>query len=792
MTKKTKTEDKKRGEAFKDLCEKMGYGGHLSQTQFSEKAGLKGGTISRIFSGDTRTPSTKTIVKIVKELSASGESRESVLDRILEIYEGLYSDNEKKELREECAASEPQTGNADRTQESGRPEPLPGNLRHNLPAPRELIGREQKLNKLLKKLSFESGVHLIGIEGAGGVGKTALILEAASCCRKESEGSGNSSTISPRPPVFDAIIFTSAQTERLDKDGIWREEGAQQTLRDILQTVARVLDVDVSDADRDTLPESIQQILTRQRTLLILDNLETVEDLDAVRSFLCKIPENVKVAIASRHSIPFSDCSIRLERLPQAEATRLVEKRAEANGIKLSSEDAEKLAKKMAGIPLAIVYSVGQLAYYPLKYILERSLPPDGDLARYCLEISVNILKKEEQSYTLFLALAIFRQSASTEAVSAVAAVTGDTAIAEGFARLNQLCLVERYETGRYEMHSIAREYARSQLQALPNFESEARDRWIDWYRQFAGEHGGKDWREWQYFSEIEEEWENLIEATKWSINRQRYDHVLDFWRCIKSYSYARDRNRDLRTFWNLPLEWTKWLLETAEDKEDWSAAAEIKLDLGRNLSLRRDSKDLDIAASFLAGALKRHDNYKDTGFQYDVRISIAILRIKQQKFTLAERSLQEASKLLNEAPKMFDLENERIRVLYYKGQIYYRSEEYDDAKKQFQEMLTSAKSLRWERAEALAQESLAHIAIEQGRLEEAQSLLTKSRRAAEKRQDKCRMAYCDRGLARIEVKNGKFPEASQLFKQAEEAFRSLGMIPEAEETAKEIEQLPQ
>lgn len=802
MTDKKKTiRNREAGQRLKAFCQEKGY---ATQKALAEKTEIDEGTISKIFSGETGKPSEDNVKKIVEALSA--DSREFILDKILEIYENSecpYSDDEKQRLRKKCVPSEP----------------LPQILRHNLKANRgKLIGRERELALLLEALSFESGVHRIGIEGAGGVGKTALILEAARRCKKKSQGSGDSTTISPRPPVFDVIIFTSAQTARFEKDRIWPNQQAERTLREILQTVARVLDVDISDADPDALPESIQQILTRQRTLLILDNLETLEDLEAVGSFLDRIPENVKVAIASRHHIPFScDRLISLKCLPQEKATRLVEERAEGNDkINLSSEDAEKLAKKMECLPLAIVYSVGQLAYSPLglKDILERSLPPDVELARYCVENSINLLKKEQsrQSYKLFLAIAIFRQSPSLEAVSAVAAVRGDRAIAEGFFGLNKLGLVERYETGqqeRYGMHSFAREYARSQLQADPDFESEARDRWIDWYRQFAEKHGGKDWREWQDFSEIEEEWENLTEVIEWCIDRQLYDEVLHFWRYIKSYSYARGRNSDRHSFWTLPLEWTKWLLETAEKKKDWSAAAELNLDLGQKLSLRRDSKDLDRAVTILDKAWKLR-NYKDTdtSFKLDVAISQAHVSIEQEKFARAYGWVQNARKLLNDATKLLaysqenpaecfppsQLEKERIlvRVLFCEGDIYYKTKKYDEAKQKFEAALTKAKSLQWKRAEALAQDWLAHIAIAQGDLETAQKLLTKSREAAEKRQDKCRMAYCDLGLGRIEFKKDNFKEASELFEQAEEAFRSLGMIPEAEETAEEIRKLPQ
>ncbi len=80
---------------------------------------------------------------------------------------------------------------------------------HNMPAPgyTRFIGRADELAHLLAYLSPERGAHLISVDGIGGVGKTALTLEAAYRCLRASRAAADHGPV----PTFDAIIFVSAK-----------------------------------------------------------------------------------------------------------------------------------------------------------------------------------------------------------------------------------------------------------------------------------------------------------------------------------------------------------------------------------------------------------------------------------------------------------------------------------------------------------------------------------------------------------------------------------------------------
>ena len=72
-------------------------------------------------------------------------------------------------------------------------------------------------------------------------------------------------------------------------------------------------------------------------------------------------------------------------------------------------------------------------------------------------------------------------------------------------------------ENHRYSMLPLTREYALAELKAHPDFEREARDRWIGWYLSFSQRYAGQDAKEWQQFDGLGE-WHNLQAVIEWCI----------------------------------------------------------------------------------------------------------------------------------------------------------------------------------------------------------------------------------------------------------------------------------
>lgn len=653
-------------------------------------------------------------------------------------------------------------------------------LYHNLRAPEHsaLIGRETEITKLLELLSFDNPACRISIEGIGGAGKSTLMWEAANRCLKASRDAETT----PGIPTFDAIIFISAQQQYLTSHGIFPRLQRERTLRDIFRAIADTLDcADILRANFDEQLKRIQKSLARQHSLLLLDNLETIEDIQNVHSFLCDLPQTVKVVIASRERTPTPFVPIHLESLPEAKGLQLIQQQAQEKGVNLSHKDSQELCQGTGGIPAAIVYAIGQLAAgYLLPDVLPRLILQKGDYSRFYLEGSVVPLRGQP-SHQLLMALALFPKAALREAIACVAAVEDPNAIADGFARLQQLSLVN-YSSGRYDMHPLTRGYASAELKANIEFEQEARERWISWYLKFSSEHGGKDWKEWNNYQQLEQEWENLQAAIDWCIDKDRYTDVQQFWRNINCYSHAHGYSSDRLTDWNTRLSWTDWLIEAAQQHEDWSMAAEAMFDRGWTLTLIGQPKHLEASEDLFARAWKLR-NHKDLSFQLELAIHIAVLRFHQQKFKYATRWLNHAEDLLNQA-QLEEPTAKRflVHLLYYRGGIYYKTENHDQAKTFYQKALEHAQSLSWQRAVFLLKNWLADTAIKRGNLDEARDLLEESLYMAEQNKDKCRKAFCKRSFAFLEKAHGDFATARRWAIEAKEDFESLGMIPKAEE----------
>ncbi|NER37047.1 MAG: RNA polymerase subunit sigma-24 [Oscillatoria sp. SIO1A7] len=688
-----------------------------------------------------------------------------------------------------------------------------------MPAPDRtaFVGYQEQLAHLLELLSPWHRAHRISIEGIGGAGKTTLILEAAYRSLAQSQ--------------FEAIVFTSAQPHRLAGDRILRRIKRERTLRDIFRTICRTLErPDILAADFEIQFEGIQDLLADRSVLLIVDNLETIEDQEDVCSFLYELPAKVKAVATSRDRAP-SDCTIHLESLSAGDAARLIGLQAREKDIQLYPEDCQKLYQKTGGIPGAIVYTIGQLAGgYLLTDVLARldSNRP-GDLTRFCFESSVLPLRASP-AHRLLMAAAIFAKPALLEAITYVAA----TADPDGLAKLQQLSLIKRSKQTsqpndrpnnhqeRYDMLALTRGYVLAEIKAHPEFEAEARSRWVSWYRIFVEKYGGKDETEWQDFSEIEAEWENLGEAIEWCIARERYEDVLYFWQQVKSYSYSRGRQRDRLTYWTVNKQWEDWLLQAAEAREDWPSAVEVMRDRAWKLTLKGREKDLEAADAIFARAWDLR-NYRELSAQLDLAICIAGLRIEQKQFEDALDWLNQGDELLKkwqgageqgageqgaEEQRDFSLhptpytphpsssptlESEevmrfRIRLLHPEGQINYNSGEYDKAKIAFQKVLELAQSISWQRVEFLAKDWLGHIAIKEGDFDLAELLFLKSIDIAREKKDNCRIAFCKRGLARLESERGNPREACKRGREALAEFQNLGMTVEAEETKDMLE----
>ena len=350
---------------------------------------------------------------------------------------------------------------------------------HNLPQPDyvRFVGRKEELARIRELLSPHSRAWVIVIDGIGGIGKSALALEVAHRYLREFDKL-------PEEERFQAIIWTSAKAATLTADGIAPRQQITRTLDDIYTTISVALErEDITRARPEEQDNLVRHALTQQRTLLIIDNLETIDD-ERVNAFLRELPAPTKCIVTTRHRIDVA-YPIRLTGMPRKDALTLIAQECEKKGVTLTDEQADLLYRRTGGVPLAIVWSVAQMGYgYDVEAVLRRLGTPTSDIARYCFEGAIEHIRGRS-AHKLLMALSLFATDASREALGYVAdlpALDRD----EGLVELEKLSLVNKLRD-RFKLLPLTKTYALNEMAADPHSRRDMEIRWIQYLKRFCG-----------------------------------------------------------------------------------------------------------------------------------------------------------------------------------------------------------------------------------------------------------------------------------------------------------------
>jgi hypothetical protein len=638
---------------------------------------------------------------------------------------------------------------------------------HNLPVRYHTawIGRDKELTKLLE-LFRDRTRRYISVEGIGGAGKTSLVLEAAYRCLEANPETSDRA-------IFDAIVFTSAKQKQLIGNYILQRPWQERTLNDIFRAILRTLErPNFIATDVQQQLECIRSCLETLRTLLIVDNLETLEDQKTVLAFLYELPRTVKVVITTREREAFGT-SIHLEGLPLDEAMCLIEHHAEEQSVQLKPEQFQTIYQRTSGLPLGIVYAIGQLSVYGVSTdVLATRLQPKSDLAQYCFEDSVQRLRGQ-LAHRLLMGLALFAKSASRDAITEITLPKANCLNA--LAQLHQLRLVMQREE-RYDMHPLTREYARAELEAYPEFEQQARERWVNWYLTFSQPYEQDNWRQWYDYKDLEQEWENLHAVVDWCIHQNRYEQVKTFWRHVKGYTYVHG-------YWHERLAWIDWLLQVAQQHQDKSMMAEALSDKGWTLTLMRKPEQLAEVDALFEQVSHLHQG-EDPLLQLELTIEGAVWSIHQRKFDRTRQRLERGKTLLRQVPieepkRVY----QEIRIDYYEAEVWFRTGYYPQAKLLYQKALAKAQAIQWQQVEVYILNWLADVELAGGgNLEEAERLLKMGMPIALARNDKRSITFYKRSQAHLEKLRGNLAQFRRWTTEAKDGFESLGMLAEVQE----------
>jgi tetratricopeptide (TPR) repeat protein len=493
---------------------------------------------------------------------------------------------------------------------------------HNLPQPdyARFVGREKEREWLRQRLSPQDRAWVVILSGIGGVGKTALALTIAhEYLRRYDE--------LPPEERFDAIIWASAKEEVLTAVG--RERAAPaglvaRTLADIYAAIAQVLEREAITraATREEQDRLVQQALTAQRTLLVLDNLDTLEGSGAeeVRAFLRNLPPPTKAIVTSRERLDVADV-LTLQGMEEVEARQLMEAETEARGVHLYAAQQTELYRRTAGLPLSIKLSIARLAAGETWEGVHRWLGDAGsDLVRYCVGGQVDMARRLSlDAYRLLLACSLFDRDAGAarEALGTIA----DLPLRdrdEGLSLLLRLSLMNwDSENDRFWLLPLVQDYARAELEQA-DFRDELTGRWLSWVQNFARCYGAD--LDIHIMNEpiFAREYPNLRLAFRWCAEHERWKDVLALANDLWFYPYLAGLLGEAREVAELGVKaaqllmnpsgearFTRYLGHTIWDQGDFQQGEKLlqrAISIGRCHDRRELGLALDRFANFLIG----------------------------------------------------------------------------------------------------------------------------------------------------------------------------------------------
>lgn len=333
---------------------------------------------------------------------------------------------------------------------------------------REFTGRQQLIQQIMSQLSDPDGRHLIGIDGIGGIGKTALAHEIVMLCRNRRS--------------FNKFVWISAATNR------WL--APTPTVEFNFETILQILIVQMGYPEllEKTLYEQlghIRSVLRQQKTLLVLDNLETASGAqEEIIESLAPLLDNLYILMTSRRRFLGGVYAVHVTGLESDEAVQFLHR--EARDINLSLQSAStieitRIFETTGGMPQALKLIVGQLGYLKLDTVLHHLAnvqPLDIDtefdeylkLYRYIYFPSWNLLSQHDRELFVSMAAFIPGIGGEFEAIQHVSKLP-EGVINQAIHRLWRLSLLEVRDLAEgplnqrnYYLHSLTKHFILSDI----------------------------------------------------------------------------------------------------------------------------------------------------------------------------------------------------------------------------------------------------------------------------------------------------------------------------------------
>ncbi|MEE9586306.1 MAG: NB-ARC domain-containing protein, partial [Nitrososphaerales archaeon] len=331
------------------------------------------------------------------------------------------------------------------------------------------VGRQRLRQRILAAVTQDPRIWIINVHGPGGVGKSALVNWAVYEFY--------------RRRTFEAIIHLTAKQTALTSSGIVQVGRSLYSLENLVDQIL--------DAFQETPSEVLDQkkrmsteILSAWHTLLVLDNMETVQD-GRILDFIQHLPVDTKakVLITSRQKTGAWELPVPVDELNVEEVAEFLRVRAEEMGIDYSEDSvpAKKVWQVSGGLPLAIQWILGRYRLTgDMKSVLDALVEKDSPVLEFSFRNIWTVLSSDARA--VLAAITIFDSPPTSQQIT-IATQFGIETIDKALEELSDVTLATRHTqvsdgSVRYVALPITLSFAQHQLEEMGDFEVECRQRY--------------------------------------------------------------------------------------------------------------------------------------------------------------------------------------------------------------------------------------------------------------------------------------------------------------------------
>jgi hypothetical protein len=333
------------------------------------------------------------------------------------------------------------------------------NIRANVHLPSEAYYPMKKCeSEIGEMLSHLENKRSCFVDGQGGIGKTALVVELARRCFRNEQ------------KRWKHLVWTSAKQKVLMENGVVRLQDATLTFEALLDAIATQMNYpDILHHPVPQKEEKIADILAAQPCLIFVDNLETMQEAEELVRRLSQILGKSQAIITSRHRVNTNFPIFSVTGLGAEDSLYFIRREAAERNIKdiLVARDKElaPIYEATEGNPLAMKLVIGQVRDMDLDWALDNLRGRTSAIYEYLFYETYKLLDPPAQDVLDFIATSTSSVPLD-EIQNAFAGELDDNNLRQTLSRLINLSLVIPGQglKKRYAVHQLTRNFVTNQL----------------------------------------------------------------------------------------------------------------------------------------------------------------------------------------------------------------------------------------------------------------------------------------------------------------------------------------